>query len=105
MLTRQKNIDYISTADVGEFAFVEFIRYLCGEKRIDQVPRLLYRDGQNNIIQNDLPELPETGTKFSLDAMLISAGLETNIAFSSSCRGFAYSLDSIGCGSDILSAS
>jgi radical SAM superfamily enzyme YgiQ (UPF0313 family) len=58
ILRKRKEVDYISAADVGEFAFLDFLDFLEGNKRIEEVPKLIYRTG-NEIKFNNLPELPE----------------------------------------------
>jgi anaerobic magnesium-protoporphyrin IX monomethyl ester cyclase len=56
-LKQRHEIDYISTADVGELAFVKFVRYMQGELNVTDVPKLMYqKDGK--IKHNDtLPEI------------------------------------------------
>jgi len=56
MLRKRKEIDYICTADIGEFCFVKFLQYLEGKISIEEVPKLMYRV-YDYIRHNDLAEL------------------------------------------------
>jgi radical SAM superfamily enzyme YgiQ (UPF0313 family) len=56
ILQRRKDVDYICTADIGEFSFSAFVNFLKGGQPIDSVPRLLYRT-REGIAHNDLPEV------------------------------------------------
>lgn len=60
ILRRREEVDYICTADIGEQALLNFLRYLKKEITIDAVPQLLYRT-KEGIAYNDLPELPTDG--------------------------------------------
>lgn len=58
ILKYQENVDFICTADIGEFAFVEFIRFLRGNIPLESVPQILYRS-QGEIRRNYLYEIPD----------------------------------------------
>ena len=58
ILTNQSSVDYIITADIGEYALVAFIEFLNGTRPIELVPTLAYRKADVVAI-NDMPELPQ----------------------------------------------
>ena len=55
------NVDYVIRGE-GERAFVEFLRYLKGQKRIEEVPNLAYKKG-NELVLNPL------GDNYSIDEL------------------------------------
>lgn len=57
MLNLREEIDYICTADVGEYALLSFIDFLDGKRSVKEVPKLLYRTSQG-LAFNNLPEVP-----------------------------------------------
>lgn len=59
IMKRRLEVDYLCTADIGEFAFSALVASLNGARAIESVPRLLYRES-GEIRYNDLPEV-ETG--------------------------------------------
>lgn len=56
ILTHQEVVDYVSTADIGEFAFSATIDYLRGRRPLGSVQQLVYR-AHDGIAHNDLPEV------------------------------------------------
>jgi radical SAM superfamily enzyme YgiQ (UPF0313 family) len=56
IMKRRKDVDYICTADIGEFAFSGLVSFLKGARSVDSVPRLMYRT-REGIQHNDLPEV------------------------------------------------
>ncbi|MFE5029831.1 B12-binding domain-containing radical SAM protein [Streptomyces sp. NPDC056656] len=57
IMRHREVVDYICTADVGEFALSAFVSALNGERPLDSVPALMYRE--NGVLRhNDLPEIP-----------------------------------------------
>jgi radical SAM superfamily enzyme YgiQ (UPF0313 family) len=53
-LLRSANVDYVIRGE-GEKAFVELLRYLKGQKRIEEVPNLAYKKG-NEFVLNQLDD-------------------------------------------------
>jgi len=60
-LLASSNVDYVIRGE-GERAFVEFLRYLMGERRIDRVPNLAY-ENRGEIVFNPM------GDNFSIDEL------------------------------------
>ena len=58
MLSSRDEIDYICSADVGEFSFLPFIDYMEGKIDVTDVPQLLYRSDEG-IKLNRQSEMPE----------------------------------------------
>ena len=56
-MEKRPEIDYVSTADIDELAFVDFIGYLQGEKDVGSVPQLMYRDKGALRHNEHLPDL------------------------------------------------
>ena len=61
IMGRQKDVDYLCAADIGEFAFAALIQYLNGDRSITTVPKLMCRS-EDNIIFNNIPEIDFTKT-------------------------------------------
>lgn len=59
ILTHRPAVDYVCTADVGEFSMSAFVAAHNGERPISSVPQLAYRT-PDGISHNDLPEVPMT---------------------------------------------
>jgi radical SAM superfamily enzyme YgiQ (UPF0313 family) len=57
ILAHRESVDYVSAADVGEFALSAFVAALSGDRPIESVPQLFYRT-PTGIAHNDLPEMP-----------------------------------------------
>lgn len=67
MMAKRAAIDYIITADIGELAFLDFVKYLRDETEIESVPKLMYRQN-GEIKHNDhLPELQYQNRYNALD--------------------------------------
>lgn len=64
ILRNRKDVDYICTADIGEFAFSSFINFLKGFQHIETVSCLMYRTNEG-IRHNNLPEVP-TVTQYGM---------------------------------------
>lgn len=58
ILTHRPAVDYVCTADIGEFSLSAFVAACNGERPISSVPQLMYR-GPDGITHNDLPEVPD----------------------------------------------
>jgi radical SAM superfamily enzyme YgiQ (UPF0313 family) len=51
ILEHREEVDYVCTADVGEFVFCAFVEALSGERPIESVPQLAYR-GPGGVVRN-----------------------------------------------------
>lgn len=67
MMEKRIEIDYVSTADVGELPFVQFIQYLNKEIGVTQVPQLMYRENGGIRHNTTLPELLPSDRYTALD--------------------------------------
>ncbi|MHC2484653.1 B12-binding domain-containing radical SAM protein [Rhizobium leguminosarum] len=74
IMKRRPMVDFICTADIGEFAFSALVDFLKGGRAITAVPRLMYRVG-DEIRHNDLPEVnyvrPDGSFSYVLDTIPI----------------------------------
>lgn len=75
ILQHREAVDYVCTADVGEFAMSAFVGALNGERPLTSVPGLLYRT-PGGIEQNRLPEIPADEIKARTGGALHSSVLD-----------------------------